>query len=271
MSNRIFLVAVFGLAAVLNVSAQVGPLIRLPSDGSATILTLDYRGGYGPERKVSNPVLSIHADGNAAVMDSDGKRLAQYKLTASEIQEVMQYIVSEQEFFGIDLSEIDRGMVEEDKKTGTSVSIFDVSTTVIHVTTADKDLEIRLNALGTWVNRYPKIQPLQRLDRVENRLIRLMDEFKPGARQTIAAALVAVNEAMKQEHPELPPMTLDEYRHTGSDANGTTSTQFIQPQGNRDTLIATVTVSPGLPPRVTLKVEPRLKICFDDGTCIDSL
>jgi hypothetical protein len=70
-------------------------------------------------------------------------------------------------------------------------------------------------------------------------------------------------------HRDGEPLLLDP--GTGSDADGMTSTRFIQRQANRDTLVATVTVSPGLSPQVTLKIEPRLRFCLGDGTCIDSL
>jgi hypothetical protein len=271
MRSRILFVILFGLAAALSLSAQDKTSIRLPSNGSRAIVVMDYRGGYGPARKNNKPVLTIQANGKATVVDPQGTRpTVSYTLTPADIQNLMKSIVVEQDFFRIGRTEISNAMEEEDRKTGTSSSIIDASTTVLHVTTADQDLELRIDALGAWANKYPTIQALQRLFNVEKRLDRLIAEFKPGARESIAAALEAANNSLEQEHPGLPAITLNDFNETGSGPDGKSVTTFFRVYADRSMLAATVTASPGIPPQVTIETKDREKICFDDGkTCAD--
>jgi hypothetical protein len=178
-------------------------------------------------------------------------------------------IVYEHDFFRIDRTEISRAMEEEDRKTGTSMSIIDAATTVMRVRTADRDLELRFNALGSWANRYPTIQPLQQLFNVEKRLERAIEEFRPGVREIIAIALNAVNDAMKREHPGQQPLTLSDFQSTGSETSWPHTTRFLRVQPDRSRLFATVTRWPGLPPEVNIKIEKESLICFgdDDKNC----
>jgi len=217
-------------------------------------------------------VLTIRADGNATLVDPwEGRPAMNYKLTQAEIQDLMKSIVLDEDFFKIRRAEISKAMDEEDRKTGISMTIFDASTTVLHVTTADQDLELRFNALGTQSKRYPTIQPLQRLSNVTKRLDRLIAEFTPGARERIASALEAANNALRQEQPGLPMMVLNDFNETVSEADGTSITKFFRVHADHSTLVATVTVSPGMPPNVTIKKEERPRICFEDSkVCFDT-
>ena len=263
MHPQFLLAVVLCFAAALRLSAQDKVAIPLPRDGSTTIVVLDYRGGYGPERKNQEPVLAIHADGNATVVDpTDERPTRKYRLSAAEVEALLREIVQELDFFNIDHNEISRAMAEEDRKTGSSLSMSDASTTVIRIQTADRKHELRFNALGTWANRYPTIQPLQQLFNVEKRLERVIQEFTPGARETIVDALNAVNEVMKREHPDLPQLTLNDFLSTGGDTTGA-ATQFFRKQKDRSTLLATVTRSPGMLPKVTIEITPQARICYE--------
>jgi PAS domain S-box-containing protein len=94
--------------------------LRLDLDG----VVLDYRGGYGPERKNQEPVLTIHRDGNATVVDpTDERPTRKYRLSAAEVEALLREIVQESDFFNIDHNEISRAMAEEDRKTGSSMSM----------------------------------------------------------------------------------------------------------------------------------------------------
>jgi len=97
---------------------------------------------------------------------------------------------------------------------------------------------------------------------VEKRLERVIQEFTPGARETIVDALNAVNEVMKREHPDLPQLTLNDFHSTGGDTTGA-PTQFFRKQKDRSTLLATVTRSPGMLPKVTIEITPQALICYE--------
>ena len=266
MRRQILLAAVLSFAASLSSYAQDRAAIPLPADKSANIVVLDYRGGYGPERKNQAPRLTIQADGNATVVDPMGELpTRKYKLSGAEVQDLLREIVSEENFFKIDHAEISRAIEEEERKAGVSRSVFDATTTVIRIKTADREQELRFNDLSAWASRYPTIQPLQQLKNVEKRLERLIEELRPGVRELIATALNAGNEAMKREHPSLSPLTLNDFRFTGGEVTGTNTTQFVRILADRSTLLAIVTRSPGMPPQVTIKIEPAIRYCYGEG------
>jgi hypothetical protein len=269
MCQQFLFAAFLCFAAALSLPAQDQTLIPLPTNKSTSIVVMDFRGGYGPPRKNQGPVLTIQADGNATVVDPTGERATtKYMLSPAEVQDLLRFIVLEQHFFEINQTEISRAMEEEERKTGVSRTVFDASTTVIQVKTADREQELRFNALGTWANRYPTIQRLQQLFNVKKRLGRLIEEFRPGVRETIAVALATANETMKREHPDQPELTLNDFLNTGGETSGLQSTQFFRVHADRSTLLATIKRLPGMPPQVTIEIKEEARICFgDDKNC----
>lgn len=67
--------------------AQQRPLIQLPPDRTAAVITMDIRGGYGPQRKDNRPLLTIFADGTVRAINESG-----IKLTADELQELLRVV-----------------------------------------------------------------------------------------------------------------------------------------------------------------------------------
>ena len=64
----------------MNDSAQDRPLIQIPQDGTATVITMDFRGGYGALRVDDRPLLTICADGTVRVIDH-----SRTKISAEEV------------------------------------------------------------------------------------------------------------------------------------------------------------------------------------------
>ena len=249
-------------AAALRLSAQDQVAIELPKDGSTTIVVLDFRGGYGPQRKNQEPVFTIYADGNATLVDPMNERpTMKYRLSALEVENLLRDIVNESDFFNINHAEISFAMEEENRKTGRSMSINDASTTIIRVKTADHEQELRFYALGFWADRYPTIKRLQQLFDVQKRLERAIAELRPGVREAIVVDLNAANKVMRREHPDLPELSLNDFASHGDETSGV-RTRFFRRQRDRSTLSVTVTSSPGLPPQITIEIKPEEVICI---------
>ena len=68
-------------------SAQDRPLIQIPQDGTATVITMDYRGGYGAPTVDNRPLLTIFADRTIRVIDH-----SRTKISAEELREVLRVI-----------------------------------------------------------------------------------------------------------------------------------------------------------------------------------
>jgi hypothetical protein len=68
-------------------SAHDRPLIQIPQDGAATVITMDYRGGYGAPRVDNRPLLTIFADGTIRVIDHSRTRIS-----AKELRDLLRVI-----------------------------------------------------------------------------------------------------------------------------------------------------------------------------------
>jgi hypothetical protein len=98
--NPLRLVLIAGLCiTTARVSyGQDRPLIPLPADPSAVIITMDQRGS--PSRNNPSPLLTIRADGRVTVVDALG-RIGDKEtvLPPAEIQELLHFVIVEQDFF----------------------------------------------------------------------------------------------------------------------------------------------------------------------------
>ena len=65
---------------------QERPVIKLPQERTAAVITMDFRGGYGPRRRDNRPLLTIFADGIVRVIDH-----SRIKASAEELEATVQY------------------------------------------------------------------------------------------------------------------------------------------------------------------------------------
>jgi hypothetical protein len=176
------------IVMVSDVMAQQTPIV-LPADGSAIVITMDSRGGFpqpGPPRKNMNPSLTVRADGRVTVL-VDGQGIVpdiERNLPADKVQELLRFIVTDQQFFASDLTseEIWRAIRAEDARRGRGSRWADVPDTVIRIKTADAEKEIIFNGVGAYARTYPTVAALGRLLAVETRLRRLYEEVRSGTR-----------------------------------------------------------------------------------------
>jgi len=86
------------LVLLASLSGADGPAYELPADKKAPVLTLDYRGGFGPPRNDDKPLVSILADGTiVAAQFKEGT-----KLGADELQNPLRLVIAEHKLMEFD-------------------------------------------------------------------------------------------------------------------------------------------------------------------------
>ena len=208
--HRLLLITGLSVATAPIVFAQDKPPVPLPSDPSAVVITMDRQGGFQLQPRTNrDPVLTIHADGRVLVVGQTGRTSdKQIVLPPAEIQELLQFIVVEQDFFAFNAADVRQAIESDFRKTGRGVSISDASDTVIRIAIADKDQEARYNALSFWADRYPGIKALGQLRAIELRLNHLEATVRADGTSETEDALERANAYLKEARPAIPALSL---------------------------------------------------------------
>jgi hypothetical protein len=200
------------LALGLSATIQQLPIIQLPQDTKAAVITMDLAGGFGPRRKDNRPALTILADGTVQVVDRSGVVPAiENKLSSEELQDLLRFAINEHHFFDFDQAKAEREAAAQEEKTGYSFSVFDVATTMVRIRTAERDHNAQFYALDEYARAYPEVKVLTHLLAVVVRLRRLLYEVKAGGQEGVAAALNLGNEYLKTAYPRIPPLRREDF------------------------------------------------------------
>jgi hypothetical protein len=228
------------IIAAIPGTAQNAP-IRLPADPATPVITFDRRGGLTAPRIKSTPVLTIRANGEVTVVDPfrNGGEISG-ALTTKELQDLLNFIVTERDFFAIDRGNIDATIQQEMRRSGIGFGVDDASDTVIKIRIADQEHETSFNAVSFFASRYPNIAALGNLAAIDSRLGTLVQNFRSGGSDKIAEALAQANASLKRDYPNLAPLTEKNYLRTLESDNGRKLMQFLRDQGDNTNLSVTV-------------------------------
>ena len=147
------------------------PAITLPKDAKAIVLSYD-PGAGGFVRKGAPPYLKIQADGQVTVTNLFDGSKKESKLTAKELEELLRFVIHEQDFFNVTAAKIDDAIKVEAAK-GPAIALGGVGTSVISVHANDKKHEVSYRGAAAYLKVYPKIKVLGQYVAVENRLAEL--------------------------------------------------------------------------------------------------
>jgi hypothetical protein len=143
------------------------PDYDLPKDGSAVVLSLRYLGGmiWRPEAK---PYLQIQADGKVLVHDAQGNK-KEGQLTSKELQDLLRFVLREQDFMGVTKETIAAGLAEEAKANagGPMVMTTDATTIFVKVSLNEK---VSNEASTTSAHLHSKVKVLTEFNAIANRL-----------------------------------------------------------------------------------------------------
>jgi hypothetical protein len=137
------------------------------------------------------------------------------------------------------------------------MAVADAADTIVRVKTADKESDLRFNAVSVFARWYPTIQELKQFSAVETRLRFLFEESRAGGRQAVEAALAEANTYLKQQNPTLAALAVENYLRTLESPDGRKSMQFLRDEGDGANLVVTVQYIAGQQPRVTTQTQIR--------------
>lgn len=178
----------------------------LPADPKAVVLSLEYGGGFPmPQQKdfKPTPYVRIQADGTVITGGASPRAtVAEMKLTAAELQSLLEGIIADDKLLEIKPGEIDEAI----KATGERIMVADAPTTTLTVKLADKETQLRQYASRMVKSQFPQVESLQRFVRSENRLQQLHSIALLGGTDAMREMLAAVNEAVGVKSADLPTM-----------------------------------------------------------------
>jgi hypothetical protein len=152
--------------------------IVLPKDPKATVITYD-PGAGGFIRKGEAPYLRVQADGTVTVTGLHDGSKKEAKLTAKELDDLLQFIVKEQDFLKVTKAAIDAG-IKEASKSGPFIAVGGAGTGVIGVQVNGEKHEVSFRGASAYLQAYPKVAPLARYVTVEKRLVAIATAAAKG-------------------------------------------------------------------------------------------
>jgi hypothetical protein len=141
------------------------PKIVLPKDPMALVVTYD-PGAGGFIRKGPAPYLKIQADGQVLVTNLHDGSKKEAKLTANQLQELLAFIIQENDFFKLTKAKIEDGIKEAYPK-GPFIAVGGAGTSVISVQANGKRHEVSFRAASAYARTYPKVRPLAQFAAIE--------------------------------------------------------------------------------------------------------
>ncbi len=142
--------------------------VVLPKDPKAVVLTYD-PGAGGFIRKGEAPYLTVQADGQVTVVSVFDGSKKEGKLTAKELDELLRFVIQDKDFLAVTEAEIADGIKDAAGK-GPFVAVTGAGTSVIAVTNDGKKHEVSYRGASSYLQTYPKVDPLARFVAVEKRL-----------------------------------------------------------------------------------------------------
>jgi hypothetical protein len=191
--------------------------VLLPTDPQQVVLHWE---SIRPElpRVSETPQLIVRADGTVQASDPYGPgRPAQIQLSNKELQEVLQFIVHEQGFFGLDESRVRSQIDAERQRRGLAGRALDrLPIAIVRVSADEREQEIRCADLQACAAG----DDANRLLAIERRLERLAIWTHAGGHAGVSRALQIANDQLRRQFPEAPLLTADDLRSAKQTGDG---------------------------------------------------
>ena len=212
---------------------------QLPEAPKATVISLNYRGGFGPPRIDYFPTLSVLADGTVVMPATHANRRAmKEKITKDQLQELLRFVIDEQRLLEVSNESIAKQIQKERDaqaaKMGGLIAIAriaDAATVEIFVNVDGKQHEVRHYPSG-W-NEH-KIDHLVRFHTVRQHLQKFMSITQLGGKQEVAKWLAVVNKELKAKYPKVKPFAMADFQSGGKAADGRVYVGFNRSKQNKD-------------------------------------
>jgi len=181
-----------------------GPVVRLASKGE----------------RVGKPPLDLLPDGT---MRSGA---GETRIDADAVQALLRFIVEDQRFLDIDGDAVRLKIHQENSQRGSALAVLHAPTSVIEVRLKDRRHAVEMHALQFEATAHPKIGALQRLARVQRRIIRVFSVALLGGEARAGELRDAASAELKKHHPGRAPFTLNDLAAAGRRPDGALVAHF---------------------------------------------
>lgn len=189
------------------------------------MISFDQQSGFTPPRQNKAPVLSILANGTVQMPDLYGQsRDVTGKISQTELQELLRFIIKENNFFSYDMKKV-QAKITAAQKARPIPQIADAPVSVFEIRLAKRKHNVRHYALG-MASAYKGIDELQQLRAIQQRLNQLMNETRVGGKAGIEKLLKHANRELKKQHPNVKPFATAAFRGSYILRNGKIKVTF---------------------------------------------
>ena len=221
LASRIFC----GLALLLVSATATAQDYELPKSATAPVITLDFRGDR-LQRIDPAPSLSILSDGTVLMPRSYAHTRAYVgKLTASELQDLLDFIIKENEFLGFHEPTVAAKLAAVDD--GRRPNFTHAVTTIIGIALPAHQKTVAVRQLGVGA----QVRETEQLLAIEDRLERLMSIVKLGGTKEARNWLEVANGELAAMQPGLEPLVMEDLRSAAVRSDGSFFVQFVRDPG----------------------------------------
>ena len=200
--------------------------IEFAENKELPVITFDMTGGFrgrAPAGHNNQPRLQIWPSGKVVCGSSSAEiKDVQSQLDANELNELLDFIVNEQNFYEL----TDEGIKKSIADAGQKIYIADAPTS--HFVVNLQRGEHKLSVYGTKFveKQMPKLKIMKRVSAIEDRLQRVIASAKIGGKVNARPIVKFINKRLKMEYPNAKPMTLDDLRTAQQLADGSITASF---------------------------------------------
>lgn len=224
-------------------------VFKLPRNKKATVVSLDFQGGFTPPRLKNTPTMSILADGTVQIpANYRGQTARKGEISADDLQGLLQFLVDECKLLEFNEKAIKAKIA---KQGGPRAIIADGATTVIRVTVNGKTTEAR------W---YPSpgadLKELRQFQAARMRLMQVRSVVELGGKKEALQWLDLANKELKAKHPKVKELKFEHLQSGGVRANGSVYVSITRVEGEdpKNRIVTSVFINKlaDKPPKVTV-------------------
>jgi hypothetical protein len=207
--------------------------------------------------------VSILADGTVLVPDpQDAARSLRGRLSPEELQALLSEVVDTQRLLECDTEALSRSLQNASRQTGLAWRIPLADTTVIRVRRHGRRHEVRCPAAELLEERFPGVEDLRRLCRVQRRLQNIRLVVLVGGPREAERLTAMANQELRRRGVDGVELTPSDLQQVLGDGDGFRFVQFQRcetesPQEGEAQCLVSITETPDGPPRVSVTPLPQ--------------
>lgn len=206
--------------------------------------------------------VSIHADGTVLVPDPRGSsRPLRGRLSAADLQGLLNEVIETHGLFDCDTGTLAQSLQSAARQSGLAWRIPQADTTVIRVQREGRQHEVRCPAAELLEERFPGVEDLQRLCRVQRRLQNVRSVVLVGGPQEADRLAAMANQELRRRGVEGLEMTSSDLQQVLGSGDGFRLARFQRcgprsPQEGETQWLVSIVETPDSPPRVSVTPLP---------------